>query len=192
MKNLIILLTIVIAPIVGFTQDKPIESFMGIKFGATKQSAMAIAKSRKGIINPRMTTPINIGYTNIKFADRETFSVNLGFVNNKFYEGHAFFKITNKAKVFELYNEIFDELKEVYGDSKQEERDYKYPYSEGDKEAWVAVTSGYATISDTWIDEKTKGGIKLFIMDGGELIALWYQHSELQKEAKKIKPKKDY
>ena len=165
------------------TLNKPINSFLGVKFGSTQQIVINLAKVKKGIYAKSTSSSNTLSYTNMKFASKPTFRVAFTFFENKLYEGRVFFKVDQQQNALEEYNKILADLNDVYGASGSHEREFKYPYEEGGKDEWIAIANNYATISDTWIDNTIPSAVKLFIMENGELICLWYQHLDLQDKA---------
>lgn len=173
--------------------NKFIDKFMGLKFASSKQQVVNLAKLKKGIYAKGSSSQNTLSYSNMTFSGKPAFRVAFTFVENKLYEGRIFFKVDHKQKILNQYAEILSGIEEVYGESETNERKYEYPYSDGDVDAWVAISNNYATISDTWIDRVTPSAIKLFILDDGDLICLWYQQSDLQETASKASTlKSDY
>ena len=189
MRYLFILL---LFPLGLFAQTKPIESALGVKFGASKESVQAIVKARGG--TPDLSdskNPNTLNYKNLKVGGRLTYSVTFQFVNNKVYQILIFFTSEKDPLSIDLYNDIRNDLVSVYGES-EETRNFKSPYEKGDGYEITALKGGYATIEDLWLDPVNETGIKLSINDI-LLIILRYQDGKLfEANRKNNNPLKDF
>lgn len=189
-KGLFLFLFIILASSVD-AQQKPIDGFLGIKFNSTREQVINVAKLKGGISDPATTSKNQLGYKELSIAGRKAFRVTFQFHQNRFYQSFVFYVPDEDPQLYILYNEILKDLNEVYGVS-EPQREFVSPFKFGDGDEYVAIATGHAKISDTWIDTNTNCGIQLYITGKPYMIGLIYQNTKMYDEAKGNSKINDY
>lgn len=180
--------------------SQTLDSFMGIKFGTSRDSVKKIMLSKQGCtLNKESSGDDFMAFQNVKFAGREALFISFKFVDNKFHTSSVLFTSTLESKAIELYNDIKDELNEKYYKTESDFETYKYPYEKDDGHVETAIKIGKATFSSFWgfknsNDENITNYISLIISETLSII-LSYQDSILLKiaiEREKQKNNADY
>jgi hypothetical protein len=190
-KNLLILLLLI--PFLGMSQTKrPIEGFLGIKFGSSKADVIAAIEAKGGKLEHYDKTPENqVYFSNVKLGPRATIIFFVVFNNDKAYEAIFGFKPDSEPQAVEYYDALISDISDIYGKGKST-RTFKSPYEDGDGHAVSAIQGGYAQYFTNW--EADKKIIQININQ--ELnIQLTYEDETLAAEAKakqKAKEKSDY
>lgn len=167
-----------------------ISSVIGIPFGKTKAEVITLMKG-KGY-SPTPNKESYLSFKNVKYGRYTAASFTLYFYKNKFYHGLIILIPEQKPKVYDEYNELVSTLSEKYGEPVSI-REFKTPYKDGDGYEETAVTGGYATINDNWLNKGL--GFLITELTKSTLIAIDYYHTEMYntafKEAKEDR-QKDY
>jgi hypothetical protein len=147
-KTLLIILLLI--PFFGFSQTttKPIDGFLGIKFGSTKIAVMAAMKARGAKLDPN-SDATNLAFTNISMAHRSTEVVIIRFVNGKAYEGDIFFTPADNDHAIAYYNDLVSDLNDSYGKG-QDSKKFTSPYADGDGHEVTALLIGAADYNTYW------------------------------------------
>jgi hypothetical protein len=192
-KTLFIALLLI--PFLGISQTtKPIDGFLGVKFGASKDDVIAAIKARGGNVNE---TPTNerVSFNNVKLGPRKAEELVIYFVNNKMYQGAFYFKPEQEPQTIEYYNALVSDISEVYGKGKPA-MSFKSPYENGDGHELLALSSGNAKFYTNFNSDKNLLQIDIKALQNEELyvIASYYDNT-LVAEAhakEKDKAKSDY
>jgi len=146
-KTLPIILLLI--PFFGFSQTttKPIDGFLGIKFGSTKLQVITALKAR-GAKLTRDGDANNLAFNNISLGHRAAEFLIVRFVDNKAFDAEFTFK-PDDNHVIEYYKSLESDLNDIYGKG---EDDIKYtaPYKEGDGHDEGALVVGAAQYSTNW------------------------------------------
>ena len=147
----ILLIALLLIPFFGFSQTtKPIDGFLGVKFGSTKAKVLALLKARGAKLDPR-SNAITLAFTHISLGHRAAEYVIVRFVNNKAFDAEFTFKPDDNNQVIDYYKSLESDLNDIYGKG---EDDIKYtaPYTEGDGHDVDALLVGAAQYNTTWED----------------------------------------
>jgi len=146
----ILLTALVLIPLLGFSQTttKPIDGFLGIKFGSTKIAIMAAMKARGGKVDPS-SDATDLAFTNISMGHRATEVVIVRFVNGKAFEGDIFFTPADNDHTIEYYNDLVNDINDSYGNG-QDSKKFTSPYVEGDGHEVTALLIGAADYNTYW------------------------------------------
>lgn len=191
----ILLITLLLIPFIGFSQTlKPIDGFLGIKFGSSKADVIETMKLKGATIDSDNPKNEIVTFNNVSLGHRQTVTFFVRFVNNKAFEADYFFDPGLEAKTIEYYNELISDLTDVYGKG-QSFKNFKDPYKDGDGYETTAISSGNADYVTFWEDaNNNKNSISLKIQPNFH-VKLIYQDAVLVQEAiakQKAKEKGDF
>jgi hypothetical protein len=190
-----LLITMLLIPILGISQTtKPIEGFLGIKFGTGMAAVNAAVIAKGGVIDKANSTRESVIFRNVKLGHREAASFIVRFVNDKAYEADFLFLPGQDARTIEYYNELVNDINEIYGKG-EPEITFKSPYSEKDNETnkIVAIRNAMAEYKTYWESPNDNSILATISEDLG--VELTYQNDKLFNEAQakqKAKEKSDY
>jgi hypothetical protein len=189
-----LLITLSLIPFLGISQTtKPIEGFLGIKFGSSAVAVETAVAAKGGVLDrPGSTKDVKV-FRRTKLGHRDAVSFIVKFVNDKAYEADFIFKPGLEAKTVDYYNELVNDMNENYGkgDSKI---DFKSPYSEKDDELTkiVAIKTAMAEYKTFW--ESADNAIVVQVTEA-LTVDLIYQDGKLADQAvakQKAKEKSDF
>jgi len=180
MKNLLFI-TLFLTPFIGISQTtKPIEGFLGIKFGSSKAVVMAAMKAKGAIFDKENSDKDDLGFSNVKLGTRDALIFLVKFVNDKAFEADYIFDPEVEAKVIGQYNDLVDDIARIYGPGKKT-KDYTSPYEEGDGYVLTGLGAGKVDFHTLWSDVNNntiKASITIHMQ-----VMLTYQDSVLTDEA---------
>jgi len=190
-----LLIALLLIPFLGISQTKKsIDGFLGIKFGSSKEDVVTAIKARGGILSAGATDNW-VYFTNVKLGPRLSDGLSILFVNNKMYQGGFYFKPDHDAEIIANYNAIINDISDVYGKGRSV-ADFKSPYTKGDGDEILAITSGNANIFTDFKSDNNLLQIKITSTKDNDLfvVACYYDNTLLaEAEAKeKDKAKSDY
>jgi hypothetical protein len=150
MKNLI-LITLLFVVFRGEAQTtKPIDGFLGIKFGSSAAQVTEALKAKGAVVNANPTDQ-SVGFSNGSLGGRKTSALFVHFVNDQVYEAEFVFKPELEDKTIEYYNNLVTNVNDAYGPGKPH-KEFKQPYSDGDGYEITAIKTGNATYYTGWVD----------------------------------------
>jgi len=115
MKKTLFITLLFLIPFLGFSQTtKPIDGFLGIKFGSTKAAVIAAIKARGGRINKASKNDY-LAFDNVHLGHRETDMFLIRFVDNKAYEADFVFKPADENHAIQYYDRLISDLDDIYG-----------------------------------------------------------------------------
>jgi hypothetical protein len=168
-------------------QEKEIDSFLGIKFGATKAEVLRAMTARGSILDTKENTPDIQQYKNVKLGFRKVDLFSVRFVNDKVFQADFYFLAPLEAQTIEFYDKIVEDVNDVYGKGNAY-KTFKTPYEDGDGYELTAIKTGKATYRTYWTRKNTIVAEIVPAM----AVKLQYQDSELvniaiekQKQAQK-------
>ncbi|WP_461451088.1 hypothetical protein [Mucilaginibacter sp.] len=194
----ILLIALLLLPILGFSQTdkttKPIDGFLGIKFGSTKAAVIAAIKARGGKVNTNGDAD-NIAFDNVSLGHRETEIFFVRFVDNKAFEADFTFTPADNNHAIEYYNSLVSDLNDIYGKGESTKK-FTAPYVEGDGHEQGALVLGAAEFNTYW-EASNDNAINASIEkeDLTLTVKLVYQDAALFSQAidkQKSKDKSDY
>ena len=190
-----LLIALLLIPFLGISQTKkPIDGFLGIKFGSTKATVMTALKAKGGILNAKQSTSDVIVYKNIKLGHRDAGAFIVKFINNKAFEADFIFDPGLEAKTIEYYYELVNDINEIYGAGDVQKK-FQEPYNDDVDDGFkiTGIKNGKIDYSTLW-KSSNKNAIGASIT--AELtVELVYQDNDLIKQAvdnQKAKEKSDY
>jgi hypothetical protein len=194
MKNLI-LITLLFVVFRGEAQTtKPIDGFLGIKFGSSAAQVTEALKAKGAGLFPGPTAE-SIAFGNISLANRKIATLFVHFVKDQAYEAVFVFKPDQEAKTIEYYNALVKDISDVYGLGKVSKK-FKQPYSDGDGYEITAIKTGNADYLTNWEDGANYMTVKIEPNATGELrVRLYYNDGKLVKiynEQQKAKNKSEF
>ena len=138
-------------PFLGVTQTtKPVDSFLGIKFGSTKEAVVAAMKAKGARIDPKNSKPDLLSFDGVKLGHRAVTDFYVDFVDNKAYEASFYFKVELEPKTVDEYKQLVSDLNEIYGPGEAFKK-FKEPYTDGDGYEVTAIKTGNADYNTYWI-----------------------------------------
>jgi hypothetical protein len=148
-----ILITLLLIPFLGFAQTtKPIEGFLGIKFGSSKADVVAAMKAKGGVLSTG-SSDTRLIFTNVKLGQRMPDWITVYLFNDKSYEAVFYFKPEHEAQTIDNYNSLVSDINGVYG-AGSPYKSFKSPYKDGDGYEITALSTGNATIFTNWGSDK--------------------------------------
>ena len=191
-----LLIALLLIPFLGISQTtKPIDGFLGIKFGSSKATVITALKTKGAILDKEDSKADELIFTNVKLGQRGAEALYVFFVSDKVYAAAFDFKPDDRPTTVGYYSRLVDDINGVYGSGKPYKH-FKTPYEEGDGAEIVALQSGYAQMFTDW--ESGKNSIQVSIKhdnDDDLYILLRYEDGVLSEAAnakEKAKDKADY
>jgi hypothetical protein len=182
-KNLFIAVLFFI-PFCGFSQTtKPIEGFLGIKFGSTKAAVMAAMKAKGASLDKKNSDADDLYFEHASLGHRPIEFIEVRFVNDKVFEADLFFKPEDNNHALEYYNSLVDNINEIYGKG-DPTRNYTAPYKDGDGYEKDALLFGAADYFTFWkASNENNIMAKIKKIDTDLMVALIYQDDQLTNQA---------
>jgi hypothetical protein len=189
-----LLIALLLIPFLGISQTiKPIDGFLGIKFGSSRAVVSAALSAKGGTLDKKETTPEALVYNNIKLGHRATGAFVVKFIDGKAYEADFLFEPGQEAHTLEYYFELVSDINENYGkgDSKAT---FKDPYNNEDPDNIKinAITHGNAAYDTYW---QSNNNVIHATIDETLDVILVYQNGALADvvtSKEKAKEKSDY
>lgn len=189
----ILLITLLFIPFLGISQTtKPIDGVLGIKFGDTKQQAIATIKARGGIPGAPGANPDFLTFSNVKLGHRNSDYAYINTLDNKVYWVGLVFKIELEAQVIDYYNSLVKDISDVYGPPTKIYKTFKDPYKDGDGFETQALSTGNADYETYWMAGDNT--ISVFITPKLQIVVNYYDQKtkEIADKRKKDKEKADF
>jgi len=191
----ILLITLLLIPILGFSQTtKPVDGFLGIKFGSSKADVTDALKKRGATVLPPINPndPNILYFGNITLGHRPSKQLTVFFVDDKVYAASFAFKAEVDDKTIDYYNDLVADISGIYGAGKST-KNFKDPYKEGDGYEITGIQQGDVNLYTDWYDAnknfvEASINVKLYVF-------LLYRDAELGKMAdakQKAKESSDY
>ncbi len=145
----ILLIALLLVPFLGISQTtKPIEGFLGIKFGASRADVIAAVKAKGGVLTDHSTETYLI-FSNVKLGPRASVQFDVKLFNDKCYQGYFYFKPDKEPEIIDYYNSLVNDISEIYGKG-EPFKQFKSPYENGDGHEVGALEGGYAKFFTNW------------------------------------------
>jgi hypothetical protein len=187
-----LLIALLLIPFLGIAQTtKPIDSFLGIKFGSSKAVVLAAMKAKGATMDKENSKVDFLDFDNVKLGHRAAVDFNIKFVNDKVYAAVFVFKAEDNAHTVEYYNALVSDINDNYGKGVAT-KEFKSPFKEGDGNLDLAIESGHLDIFTDW--KGNTGSIQASITNKFEIILI-YQDDKLDEEAtakQKAKEKSEF
>ena len=183
MKKILFVVSLFLIPFCGFSQTtKPIDGFLGVKFGSNKLTVIAALKAKGATFDKNSSDAGNLTFRNATLAHRSVHGLIVKFVNNKACQAVFIFNPDVEAKIIEEYKDLTTDISRAYGEG-QATNNYKYPYKDGEElsDTLVGLSAGKIDMSTVWFDAK-KNAIGIEITTD-MTIDLKYEDSKLMDEA---------
>ncbi|MDF2430816.1 MAG: hypothetical protein JWP44_447 [Mucilaginibacter sp.] len=150
-----LLIALLLIPFLGISQTtKPIEGFLGIKFGSSRLEVLTALNAKGGIIDKKESTPDMLVYKNIKLGHRDAGAFIVKFIENKAFEADFIFDPGLDAKTIDYYNDLVADLNSNYGKGDFKPI-YKDPYSatDNDGDKIVGMKNAEVTYETYWLSD---------------------------------------
>lgn len=187
-----LLITLLLIPFLGISQSKkPIEGFLGIKFGSTKAAVLAAMKAKGAVLNKTNSGINNLDFDNVKLGHRLAVDFDIKFIKDKAFSAVFAFKAEEDPKTIEYYNDLVSDINAIYGPGVPTS-EFKSPFKKGDGHETLAIEQGYADLFTDW--QSGTNSIQVSITSKLDVIVL-YQDDTLYAEdqaAEKAKEKSDF
>jgi len=188
-----LLIALLLISFLGFSQTtKPIDGFLGIKFGSSRTVVLAAVRAKGGEIDKSYNDADALVFDNVNLGHRTADVLIVKFIDNKSFDAEFDFKPEVEAKVISDYDDLVTDLTEVYGKG-QDTKNYTLPYKEGDGETLLGLSAGKIDFNTLWLADN-KNALEVSISTDMQ-VELTYQDSKLFDEAvarQKSKDKADY
>jgi len=149
MKKLL-LITLLIIPFCGFSQTTtPIDGFLGIKFGSSKQAVIAAIRAKGGVLEKNAPGPLGLAFDKVKLGNRQCAAFVVKFIDDKAFCAVFSFEPKEQPKTIDYYNSLVSDLSEKYGPGKPT-ADFKEPFKLGDGNEILAIQGGYVAMYTDW------------------------------------------
>ncbi len=186
-----LLIALLLVPFIGISQTtKPIEGFLGIKFGSSKADVMAAMQAKGGALM-KGSTDDNLFFTNISLGHRATQAFEVKLFNDKAYFGGFIFQPENEASTLGFYNSLVSDISDVYGKGNAT-ISFKDPYKFGDGNETQAISLSEGHMFTDWHSEKKS--IQINVTTKLKVVLLYIDDTmdEQAKAAQKAKEKSDF
>ncbi len=182
MKKTLILVLLTIPSISISQSTKALEGFWGIKWGTSAAQMKKEMLQKQGVtLDAKNSKDGSMFFDNGKWgAFRVVFSI-FQYGERGVHTAKALLSPTVEAKVIDLYDDVVSSLTEKYGDPKNEIKDFKPPYRDGDGYETQAIKYGKGTYSTYWGIPSAKGdedAIVVEITEGLE-VRVTYQNTDM-------------
>jgi hypothetical protein len=144
-----LLITLLLIPFLGMSQTtKPVDGFLGVKFGASKAEVITAMEAKGGKLTGTPSEELlvfrelNLGHRHINFLQVALF-------NNHAYYAVLIFQPENEASTIGFYNSLVSDVSEVYGPGKPTVY-FKDPYKAGDGNETLALSLSKGLMFTTW------------------------------------------
>lgn len=186
-----LLIALLLIPFIGISQTtKPIDGFLGIKFGSSKADVIAAMKAKGGVLE-QGGTENRIFFDNIKLGHRDVDFVQVDLFGDKAYSASLAFKPENEASTLGFYDSLVSDISGAYGSGKPTIY-FKAPYKYGDGNETTALSLSEGDMYTDWhSDAKT---IEIYITTKLKVVLLYMDdtlHAQA-KAAEKAKEKSDF
>jgi hypothetical protein len=188
----ILFIALLLIPFLGFSQTtKPIDGFLGIKFGSSKLAVIAAIKAKGGIIDKAASAGDRVAFTNVKLGHRSSVGFAVRFFNNKAFFAVFLFQADVEPKTVAYYDNLVSDITDIYG-AGAATREFRSGFVDGDGNESTAIENGYADLYTVW--NANNNSMRASISNK-LLILLTYQDDALRAEAdaaQKAKEKGDF
>jgi hypothetical protein len=145
-----LLIVFLLIPFFGFSQTtKPIDGFLGIKFGSSKAIVLAAIKAKGGVVDKANSNLTQIAFNNVKLGHRLTSGFLVRFVNDKACNALFVFSTTPEDKTIDYYNDLLNDINDIYG-SGESTKTFRTPFKDGDGYEITAIKEGDADYVTNW------------------------------------------
>jgi hypothetical protein len=194
MKSLI-LITFLLIPFIAVSQtNKPIDSFLGVKFGSSKSEVVSALKTRGAALSESDSDASRSVFGNVTLGHQEAKYLAVSFVDEKASDATFMFKSDVENKTLELYNDLVKSITEVYGAGKTTKRiSAIYSGTDISGNESLLIKSGDADYNTTWLDKN--GNAIIIYIDTKLSIWLGYTDrmlSDIAAKKAKAKSKADF
>ena len=178
MRNLILVTFLFLALGAKAQTTKPIDGFLGVKFGSSAAEVTEALKAKGGGI--KASSPGSITFTGLTLGNKKTIALFVNFVNDKAYEAAFAFLPDQEARSIEYYNALVNDVSDAYGPGKPT-KTFKPHYKDGDGYETTAIKSGNADYSTSWSDGDNYIIAKLKVTNDKIVVMLFYDDGKLRK-----------
>ena len=183
MKKKLFIAVLFLIPLCGFSQTtKPIEGFLGIKFGSSKAAVLAAMRAKGAILDTKHARKDALAFSNVKLGVRRPVAFLVKFVNDKVYEADYVFVPDVEPHTISEYNDLVNDITKIYGEGNPTTK-YTSPYTENNDEGdkIVGLKLGNIDFHTLWFDAKKNTVLVSITTD--MTVNLQYQDSVLTDEA---------
>lgn len=178
MKNLILITFLLIFFGANAQTTKPIDGFLGIKFGSSAAEVTEALKAKGGVV--RASSPTSITFTGLTLGNKKIGALFVHFMNDKALEAVFAFLPEQEAQSIEFYNTMVSAVSDAYGPGKIT-KTFKPPYEDGDGYEITAIKSGNANYHTSWIDGDNTIDVYIEVVSNKISIRIYYIDGKLQK-----------
>lgn len=149
MKKLTLIILLIAVCFEIKAQEKQIDSFLGIKFGSSKAQVLKAMSARGSTLDLAKSNGDFQNYKNVKIGTRKVDVFSIRFVDDKVFQADFYFIPELEAKTIDLYNDIVEDVTNVYGTGSPF-KNFQHPYEDGDGFELSAIKLGKATYNTYW------------------------------------------
>ncbi|MES2275481.1 MAG: hypothetical protein V4592_05635 [Bacteroidota bacterium] len=194
MKNLVLIALLFVIFSAKAQTTKPIDGFLGIKFGSSAAQVTEALKARGATIKAGQTAA-SIGFLNLSLGNRKVATLYVHFVNDKAFEALFMFMPELEAQTIDYYNALVKDIEGVYGAGKPY-KNFKQPYTDGDGYEITAIKTGNANYETSWDSGDNTAWVSIVTnKDIPLIVRLVYSDSKLSqlyKDQQKEKNKSEF
>ncbi len=186
-----LLIALLLIPFIGISQTtKPIDGFLGIKFGSSKAEVIAAMKARGDVLS-QGSTEVRLFFDNVKLGHRNAEYLQVSLFDDKAYFGGFIFQPENDASTLGFYDSLVSDISDVYGKG-QPTVYFKDPYKLGDGSETLAISQSEGHMFTDWHSDKKS--IQINITTKLTVILMYFDDTvdEQAKAAQKAKEKSDF
>ena len=187
-----LLIALLIIPFLGFSQTtKPIDGFLGIKFGSSKADIIAAMQAKQAKYAEASSKENLLAFSDVLLAHRKAICF-VSLIDGKAYQAAFVFTPDDEPHIIDYYNGLVSDISEAYGKGKPTV-DFKDPYKLGDGSEVIALRQGYAKMFTDWKSDNANT-MQVGITKGNDdnlYLNLFYIDQTLNKEAMARQKAKD-
>jgi hypothetical protein len=155
MKKILSIALLLVAGMAKAQTAAPIQSFMGVKFGAAPADAIQVMSVNKATFLQTKSKKGNYVFTDATYGQLKSDYAYFKFSEDKLFEGGIFFK-SDRDKTLKLYFDVTHMVALSYGEGTVK-RSFTGQYVDGDGREIEAIEDGAGSIVTTWIEDPANG-----------------------------------
>ena len=149
-----LLIALLLIPFFGISQTtKPIDGFLGIKFGASKAEVIATVNTKGGTLDDE-STDIDLYFANVSLGHRPAKYLHVKLFNGNAYSGIFVFEPENEASTIGYYDGLVSDIAGAYGKGKPTVI-FNDPYKAGDGYETTALSESKGFMYTNWKSNDT-------------------------------------
>ncbi|GAC1312352.1 MAG: hypothetical protein NVSMB24_33680 [Mucilaginibacter sp.] len=186
-----LLITLLLIPFLGMSQTtKPIEGFLGVKFGASKAEVMTAMQAKGGKFEGANSAG-GLFFSGLNLGHRHIQLLQVNLFNDKAYLAALVFEPENEASTIGDYKSLVSDISEAYGKGEPYVH-FDSPYKLGDGNETQALSLSEGQMFTNW--KSGTNSIQVSIDTKLKVVLMYVDDATkaLARAAQKAKEKSDF